>query len=187
MDSITNATEVFGSECITHSDRILVQSGKWKAVELELTLEKLRWLWTRMSAYRSLFNDLTRGSVENFYAVMSLTDSFWLEIQDSEDHVIGLVYWTGMSQIIDCDVHMMFLDHRPAEKKALCLEIAKWFFTKYPQYHRMTATLPETYRATIRLAMKIGFKWEGRKRQSQLMQGARIDEVVLGLLASEVL
>lgn len=187
MDNNQHAVEVFSGECEVNSDRVLVEFDRWRAIELELTLDKLKWLWDTMQTYRSLFSDLTRGSVENFYAVMTLKDSFWMEIQDMEGRMIGLIYWTGLMQLVDCEVHMMFFDHRPAEKKAFCREVAKWFFTNFPQYNRMTATLPETYRATIRLALKVGFKWEGRKRQSQLMLGRRIDEVILGILASEVL
>lgn len=171
----------------TDADRILIQHGKWHVVELELTLEKMKWLWDEMRKYRSLFSDLTRGSAENFYAVMSMKDSFWLEVLDDQEQTIGLVYWTGLSQLIDCDVHMMFFDRKPSEKLGLCKEIAKWFFVNFPQYNRMTATLPITYYATIRLARKVGFAWEGKKRESQLMNKQKLDEVILGLLASEIL
>jgi hypothetical protein len=151
-----------------------------------MTLEKIKWMWDEMNHYRSLFSDLTKGSAENFYNVLMLPDSFWLEVVDKDDKMVGVVYWTGMGQVIDCDVHIVFFDRKPTEKIPLCKEIAKWFFTAFPSYNRMTATLPEFYHATIRIACRIGFKREGKKRQSQLMGGKYVDEIVFGLLASEV-
>lgn len=151
-----------------------------------MTLDKIRWLWSETGRYRTLFNDLTRGDVNNFYTVMTLPDSFWLDILDDQDHLVGMIYWTDLAQMIDANAHMMFFDRKPAEKVELCKAVAKWFFSYFPQCNRMTATLPEIYHVTIRLTRKIGFIEEGRKRKSQLMGGRFIDEVILGLLASEI-
>jgi Acetyltransferases, including N-acetylases of ribosomal proteins len=187
VDYNPNDTQVFSSERETNPRRILVCSGSWRAYELELTADKIKWLWDEMSHYRSLFNDLTRGDITNFCAVMTLEDSFWLEVTDQEDNIVGLIYWTNMSQVIDTDAHVMFFDRKPAEKVALCREAAKYFFLHNPQCNRMTATLPIIYHASIRLAKKIGFRQEGVKRQSQLMGHKYVDEVIFGLLASEIL
>jgi hypothetical protein len=46
--------------------RLLVESGQWKVHEMVLTLSKTEWLWKQMKRYKSLFNDITRGSEENF-------------------------------------------------------------------------------------------------------------------------
>lgn len=187
--------------------RLLVESGKWKAHEMVMTLPKVEWLWEQMKRYRTLFNDLTRGDLENFTAIITSNDSFWIEVMNEKQECVGIVYWTGLNRIIDADVHymffdwrwvtprkvteadvhLMFFDRRPAEKVELCKEIAKWFFRENPQVNRMTATLPEIYHATIRLARRIGFKHEGKKRQSQIMGGKFVDEFVLGLLAEEIL
>lgn len=152
-----------------------------------MTLDKIKWLWEEMNRYRTLFNDLTRGSADNFYTVMTLPDSFWLDVLDEQDRLVGMIYWTDLAQMIDANVHLMFFDRKPAEKLELCKAVAKWFFDYFPQCNRMTATLPEIYHATIRLAEHIGFRREGRKRKSQLMGGHYVDEIILGLLASETL
>lgn len=167
--------------------RLLVESGEWRAHEMVLTLEKTDWLWKQMKRYRSLFNDITRGSEENFAALIALEDSFWIEVVNQQDECVGIIYWTNMSKLIDADVHLMFFDRKPAEKVELCREVARWFFTNNPQINRMTATLPQIYYATIRLAGKIGFKCEGRKRESQMMSGKMQDEFIFGLLAKEIL
>lgn len=165
--------------------QVVAQNDRWMAVELALTPEKTKWLWTEMNKYRTLFSDMTRGKPENFYELISQHDSVWLEVLDG-DETVGIIYWTGMAKMMDADVHLMFFDHRLTDKADLCRDVGRWFFREYPQFHRMTATLPHIYHATIRLAEKIGFKFEGRKRQSLLMGGKLVDEVTLGLLAEEL-
>jgi hypothetical protein len=167
--------------------RLLVESGQWKVHEMVLTLSKTEWLWKQMKRYKSLFNDITRGSEENFASLIALEDSFWCEVINQSGECVGIVYWTGMGKLIDADVHLIFFDRRPAEKVELCKEIARWFFKENPQANRMTATLPQIYYATIRLAYRIGFKHEGRKRESQMMGGKMVDEFILGILAKEIL
>jgi RimJ/RimL family protein N-acetyltransferase len=51
----------------------------------------------------------------------------------------------------------------------------------------MTATIPAIYHTTVRLLKRMGFKEEGRKRQSLLMYGNKVDEMIFGLLAVEIL
>lgn len=172
----------------------ILEFDQWRVVEMQLTPEKLKWLWEEMNRYRTLFSDLTRGDVENFYDLITSPNSLWLEIYENgylgpdmiQHKMIGIAYWTGMQNLVDADAHLIFFDRKPAEKADLCREIIRWFFKENPEFHRMTATLPHIYHATIRLAKKIGFKIEGRRRQSQLMGGRRVDEIMLGLLASEV-
>jgi RimJ/RimL family protein N-acetyltransferase len=169
------------------TSRILVELGQWRVVELVLDAEKAMWLWQEMNKYRTLFSDLTRGDTDNFSALISLTDSYWLEVLNEQDETIGIVYWTNMANAIDPDVHIMFFDRKPVEKTELCKEIARWFFLNNPQAHRMSATLPVIYRATIRLAERIGFKFEGQRRESILIGGKLVDEKLFGLLAKEIL
>lgn len=168
-----------GRELLTH--------GKWTAHELELNLEKTKWLWEQMKRYRTLFSDFTRGNANNFYDLLRIHDSFWIEVVDDKQETIGIIYWTAMGKIIDADVHLMFFDRKPAEKREFCKAVARWFFNENPQYNRMTATLPVIYHATIRLAKHIGFRQEGRKRESQMMGCKMHDELIFGLLAKEIL
>lgn len=158
---------------------------RWKVVELALTLEKTKWLWDEMSRYRTLFSDFTRGDAGNFYDVVNTPGSLWLEILDA-GKTVGIIYWTGLLNVVDADIHLIFFDRKPAEKVELCKQIGRWFFKEFPGCVRVTATLPIIYHATIRLAERIGFKWEGCKRRSQLMGGKYVDEVILGLLYEEL-
>lgn len=171
--------------CKAGPGELLLEVGSWKVHELILTYEKVGWIWTEMQNYRSLFSDLTRGDVNNFWNLISMPDSYWVEISGADENLVGIVYVTNIQQILDADVHLIFFDRRPAEKTELCKKIAAFLFDKF-HFHRMTATVPVIYYATVRLAQKIGFQMEGKKRQSQLMGNRWVDEVILGLLYNEV-
>lgn len=158
---------------------------KWRVVELQLTLDKTKWLWDEMSKYRTLFSDLTRGDAANFIDVVGAQGSLWLEILEG-DKTVGIIYWTGLQNVIDADIHLIFFDRHLVDKTELCKEIGRWFFKEFPGCVRVTATLPAIYGATIRLARRIGFRWEGTKRRSQLMGGKYVDEVIMGLLYEEL-
>lgn len=162
----------------------LIEHERWKVRPLVLTPQKTGELWAKMQDYRTLFSDLTRGKVENFVALVTSADSYWLEVMEGDEQV-GVVYWTGMSDLVSAQVHVIFWDRKPIEKAGLCREIARHFFRTFP-HHRMEAILPAIYYQTLRLAKKIGFVEEGRKRQSQVMGGKYVDEVVFGMFPDEI-
>lgn len=164
--------------------RVVATDGPFVAVEMHMTPEKVKWLWDEMSKYRTLFSDLTRGSAENFTALLIDPNSLWFEVF-SETQLVGIIYFTSMQWEIDCEAHLVFFDRKPREKTLLCRLVAKWMFDNFP-LNRITATIPHIYHWTLRLAVAIGFKLEGTKRQSQLMGNKWIDEVIFGLLRSEV-
>lgn len=153
---------------------------------MRLNLEKAKWLWDEMNKYRTLWNDFTRGDFESWYKTLVSADTFWLEVW-KDDKLVGVVYWVGLSQIVDVQVHAMFFDRDLAGKVEICQRIAWWFFLKFPECHRMTATIPHIYFGTVRLLKRMGFKHEGRKKEALLMNGNWVDQMIFGLLASEVL
>ena len=184
MVANSNAAQVLSSQRGIE-DNCILEWDRWRVVELVLTLEKTKWLWDEMSHYRTLFSDFTRGDAGNFYDLVNAPGSLWLEILEGHK-TVGLIYWTGLQNVIDADIHLIFFDRKPAEKVGLCKQIGHWFFKEFPGCVRVTATLPVIYHATIRLAERIGFRWEGCKRKSQLMGGKYVDEVIMGLLYEEL-
>lgn len=148
--------------------------------------EKVTWLWGEMTKYRTLFNDYTRGSYENFVNLITLPDSYWMEVVDIPTGIsVGIMYITGLSRVIDADVHLVFFDRKLANKVDICREALRPVLAKFP-IHKFTAVIPEIYHATIRLAVKLGFKRVGLFRESQYIGGKWVNEVALDLLVSEV-
>lgn len=186
MDGHSAILEVQRSECKYNSNRAVVVVDNWAVEEMVFTQEKVQWLWQEMSKYRTLFNDYTRGDVENFGRLLLTPDSYWLEVVDIQNCIsVGVIYLMHIARIIDPEVHIIFFDRKLADKVDLCKEVARFLFNKFPM-HRMTAITPKIYHSTIRLAEKVGFKREGVMRESQYMGGKYVDEIVLGLLSSEV-
>lgn len=154
--------------------------------EMVFTPEKMSWLWHEMGQYRTLFNDYTRGSYENFVNLITLPDSYWMEVVDIQTGIsVGIMYLTNLARVIDGDVHLIFFDRKLSNKVAICREALLHVAHKFP-LHRFTAIIPEIYHATIRLALKLGFTREGLFRESQYIGGKWVNEVILGLLVSEV-
>jgi RimJ/RimL family protein N-acetyltransferase len=184
MDNHAADTEVLSRECVTDTGDIL-KHGQWTVREMILSLEKIRWLWTECNKYRSLFSDFTRGHVDNFVALLMNGGTFWMEVVNEQGTIVGVIYLTDLRQIIDYGVHIIFFDCKLSEKVPLCKVVAKWIFDEFP-CHRLTAIIPGKYYTTLRFIRKLGFVEEGRKRQSQLMSSRWDDEVIFGLLRSEV-
>ncbi len=167
-------------------ETVVVEHDKWKVKHLHLSLDKLAQIWEQFNRSKSMFSDLTQGDAKLFEIVILSPDSFWLEVLDEEDKLVGLIYLTNIQWVIDAEAHLIFFDRRLAEKKILCELVMKWIFQTFP-FRRLTATIPAIYFATIRLAKHIGFKEEGRKRESQLIGNKWVDEEILGILRAEVL
>lgn len=181
-----NDAQMLDGKRSDQANGFLVTVGDLHAREMRFTIEKTNWLWEQMCKYRTLFSDLTRGNEDNFLVVLQDPFSYWIEILQG-DQLIGVIYLTGLQQIVDADIHMMFFDRQITVKADLTKALLHHFFIEFPCLHRITATLPVIYHATSRLAIKLGFKLEGTKRESQLMGLKWVDEQIYGILASEVL
>ena len=151
-----------------------------------MTPEKITWLWGEMKKYRTLFSDLTRDKEDNFAGLITQAFSFWMEVVDENDDIIGIIYLTEMHLVTECSVHILFLDKKLSEKQLLCRKVLRWVFDEF-MFHRLTAVVPKIFFMTVRLAHKLGFVDEGIKREAHLMGGKWIDELQMGLLRNEVL
>lgn len=185
MDSTDNLLEVQHSISVNNPDLIAVVDNL-AVRELIFTPEKISWLWAEMAKYRTLFNDYTRGKYENYVNLITLPDSYWMEVIDIRTGItVGIMYLTDLGQIISPTAHILFFDRKLADKVAICREALRHVAAKFP-LHRFTAVVPEIYHATIRMALKLGFKREGLMIESQYIGGKWVNEVILGLQASEV-
>lgn len=187
MDRQGDLLEVHRSERGSDSDSVLLISNPWYARELELTPDKVEWLWKELQQYRTLFSDVTRNRRENFEYILEDPYSYWLEIKNLIHETVGIFYVTGLQEVTDAQIHVIFFDRQPSEKAELCRLLVFHIFEQFPGLHRLTVSVPSLYHATIRLAKKIGFKFEGQIREKTLFGGKWTDEVMLGILASEVI
>lgn len=170
----------------TEAPSDLITYGAWHVHELTMDQEKIEWIWREMQKYPTLFSDLTRDNEKVFLSAITNKFSYWLEVDNDDGELIGLMYVMDLYKGIDATVHLIFFDRRPTEKAPLVREMIKHVFLQFPYLHRLTAVIPSIYHATIRLARKTGFAEEGRKRQSLLIRHEWCDEVIFGILGDEV-
>ena len=187
MDILTDNGQVQHGQRSHYDENILIaEFDRWKVQELLITPDKIAWIWEEMNKYRSLFSSLTKGDLANFTRLFVQPDSLWFEVLDEHEDIVGLLYVMQLHKVIDCEVHILFFDRKPAEKVLLCKQVVAWVFERYP-LRRMTAIVPSIYYRTIKLAKNIGFREEGRKRDAVLLGNKWVDEIILGILRHEVL
>jgi len=150
---------------------------------MTLSWEKLLLIWEQMKRFRTLFSDLTRGDLDNFIRYITNDDTLWLEIWKDRE-LVGIVTLEDLHRIIDFETHILFLDRDMTDKLPIVKAGVLWVFDNFP-IQRMSVTLPPMYFATIRLVNEIGFKQEGRKRESLLLNGKWIDQYLFGLTRRE--
>ena len=168
------------------ADSFLINYGHWHVREMQLDAPKVKWLWGEMQQYTSLFSDLTRNNEKIFISVIQDPFSYWLEIVDDDENIVGVLYLTELYKTIDANMHLIFFDRRPSEKAPLVRDIIKYLFEKFPYLHRITASFPDIYHATLRLAKRVGMIEEGRRREAILIKRKWCNEVIFGILSSDV-
>lgn len=171
---------------IDPNSHLVTTLDPWAIYPLQITLDSSRWLWQTLQQYRTLFSDVTLGDVDNFVKMLTLSDTEWFVVVEAQSNVaVGVVYLTDIHPSVEFQAHVVFFDRDLASKATLCAQHLAKCVKRYG-VHRVSAVIPDMYHATIRLAKKVGFKEEGRKRESVLVGGQWRNEVLFGLLASEL-
>lgn len=163
---------------------MIMRVDKWDVYQLELTPEKLDNMWATFQKYKSLFSDHNRNDKEGWIQYLLSPDTYWLEIKEG-DMSVGLIYFEGFSKGIEIIGHMVYYDRKPAEKLEVTRGILGFMFENFP-IQRIVVEIPEMYRATDRLLIRLGFRKEGKKRQAVLLGGTWKDTFLYGLLRSDL-
>jgi RimJ/RimL family protein N-acetyltransferase len=164
---------------------VLFEVDKWQVRELSgLSPDKVDALWQMLQKHKTLFSDVTAGNKENFVQALIAPNTMWFEVRE-EGVLVGVIWFGQMYEVTDCLAHMVFFDRRPAEKLEVSREMMRWMFKSFP-IHRITVMPPVIYYAVIRLLEKLGMRQEGRKRESVLLGGKWVDQLIFGILRTEV-
>lgn len=157
----------------------LMVVGGFEVRNFIATPAKIVSLWQELEKYPSLFSDWSKGDFSVFSNIILAPDSIWLEIGD-----VGLLYATDIVEGVSASVHAIFFDRSVADKVDVCRELIKWLFAE-TSVHRLSADVPIDYYATKRLLTKLGFRYEGTRRESVLRRGKWVDIVLYGLTLDE--
>lgn len=166
--------------------RLIVETSRWGVYEMVFTPDRIAWLGEQLQRYPSLTTDPTKQDPDNLYRSVTSRQAYWTEVWDNEtNRPAGVLYMTDIQPGVEATVHPVFFDRKLSEKAEICIAALQWAKRQF-MLHRFKAELPEIYFATVRLAKRIGFTLEGTRREVYLIEGRWVDELVFGLLTSEM-
>ncbi len=161
----------------------MIPFDRWTIQQVDATdVPRLARLWAQLQQFPTLFSDSTKGDLRNWLELLADPSTVWFEVMDGIK-TVGLIYF-----ILDDDdakIHIVFFDRAPAEKRELVKKICELVFDGCPQIHRISAEIPEIYHGTCRLADKVGFRWEGKKREAVMIGGRRQNVQLYSLLRTD--
>ena len=159
----------------------MITFDRWELREMVQTIQHLSELWLKFQESPTLFSDATQGDIRNWISLIKDESYVWYEVLE-QGKLVGVIYFQLLGD--DADLHIIFFDRRPAEKKELVRFFCKFMFDGLPGLARISCAIPSIYYGTCRIAMAIG-KWEGTKRQAVVIGGKRVDVQLYGLLRQE--
>lgn len=148
---------------------------------LVLTPEKLQWLWERMQEFPQAFDDFSKGSFDDFYKGFLVRSNIFIDIGPG----LGLGAGFGVRPGLDAVLHLVMFDKKLRGREWLFLDILGYFFD-HLKLRRMTIIASDDNKTAIKLANRLGFKLEGTMRQSLLVDGKYIDQLIYGMLREEL-
>lgn len=122
----------------------------------------------------TFFNRKEDGSIEP-------NGLFWVV-----DDFVGMFYLTDIYPNIDAQAHYLFFDKKHYGREQLTKEMLKYLFDTY-KFHRLSIELPNyASQSTRRFIMNIGFVYEGKKRQSNILNEVWYDTNLYGILQQDL-
>lgn len=194
MDNNIGVSEVLGSEHDVHSvspsasdrDHVEAASVEYYVRDLELTNEKIKWLWQRFMEFPQAWDDYMAGNFQAFCQVLGNRNSVFLEIfADREGkQPVGLLSASNIIPHHMAEVHCVFWDRSFQGRDEVAKDLLKTFFREF-DLKRVSAFVPETNRPACKFAKRIGMRHEGTLRRAALYQSQYIDMIAFGLLREE--
>lgn len=156
---------------------------------LHWTVDKVREVWDRTKD-KGIFNDEMAESPENFLSYVLQSGAVWFELMQG-DQSIGLMYLTNLeagtrNDVVQAYWHALVWEPK---KASICVPVFRKAIMELfdsLRLQKLYAEVPIRFRATIKVATKIGFVQEGRLRECRNHRGIWFDAVLLGLLKHEV-
>jgi hypothetical protein len=151
-----------------------------KRIDVNNFQHKIEWLWERVRGEEYFFDDLTKGNHQLFLVSLFRLDS---EHYYNES---GMVSAVDIQHFMNANIHFLVWDraYPPAKILAEARVLFRDLFERH-SLNRLTATIPSTNKAAIRLASMLGMKFEGTMRECFLHGGQLYDLHIYGVLKRE--
>jgi RimJ/RimL family protein N-acetyltransferase len=179
MDNNTDLSEVVGIE---HEHRPVHNVGLKLLTPINPdTYTRMQWLWEKLKTQDYAFDDFGRGDIEVF--AMSLLDSGSLHFEIGSS---GYVVVRNLRYSDNPSVHFCIWDRGMAFKEitAAGRELIDFLFRKL-RVARISATIPVYNKPAEKLAMMLGFKFEGAIRDGILFHEQHYNLNLYGMLRKE--
>jgi RimJ/RimL family protein N-acetyltransferase len=152
-----------------------------------LSMEKMKFLWERLSKFDVLFNDFVRGDLAafiNHFVVMvdgepTPTGLMW----DIDD--VGIFLLNEIKPMESASAHLVFWDKRFRGREELCREMLKYVFKEYG-FRRIKVEIPLYATLSLNAMERIGFTKEGRMRKAVKYKGEWFDVNIYSILPEEL-
>lgn len=175
MDSNVGVPEVQHSEREPDNLRVLKL-----LVPSELSAERVEWMWGKLLTQDYVFDDTTAGDARFFLMQLLMPTSQHFELGDD-----GLISATGIQPGVGAILHVtVWGDVSGPKLSGAVREAITYLFTQY-RLHRITAYIPRPRKEVARLAILLGFKFEGELRGAYLRFKEFHNVSIYGLLRSE--
>lgn len=148
---------------------------------LELTPDKVRFLWEKLSGISGLWDDYTRGNFQRFLLTLETPNSVWYEMDDGN----GILYMTDIIEGLSGSAHFVYWDRKLRGREEFTMGCLRFVFSAL-DLKKVNVYLPEYAGAAIHFVGKLGFKREGKIRCWSYSEGKLFDEYLYGMTREEV-
>lgn len=136
-------------------------------------------IWEHVRKQKACFDDFNRDRADIFLARIANPNSATFRFPE------GLVLLESIVPRLSANIHFfLWRNLRDVDILRLGNDALREAFETY-QVHRLNAYPPEFNKQAQRIAVRLGFKWEGCLRQQFLYEGTYHDVMAYGLLAQE--
>ena len=155
----------------------------------QLSRDNLLLFWERARVYPTLFTEEIKNDFQRFLSIFLAQEGDRVNAKGlmwKVDNFTGVFYLTDIYPERDAVCHFTFFDGRIHGRDALAKAMLSYVFNKY-KFRRLSAEVPMfVVPAAISFVQRVGFKREGRKRNSTPFNGEWYDTLQFGILSHEV-
>jgi len=147
-----------------------------------ISIEEANRLWDRVRHQEICFDDFTRDNADLFAQKLVLPTTAGFLYKDAV-----LVLMEQIIPKLNAYMHFFLFDTTVADNELATVgrHIARDTIDMY-QLHRITATPPSFNKRAVRIATRVGFRYEGLMKGAFLYKGHYHDLEIRGLLAEDL-
>lgn len=143
--------------------------------------ERVEQLWEKVRAQEYAFDDTLKDNPNLFISHLIMPNNLFFEIGE----LGGLACVTGIMPKVACTLHFLTWErYSISQLRAAGKSLIENLFTSY-ELSRISSFIPEMNTPAMRLAVSLGFVWEGSMRDAFLHNGLYQNLHIYGLVKED--